>query len=186
MKNIYLQSGFPISDQAILLGIQDFDGLIQFIQQLPYGRTKDRSKPEQVLEELKGTCSTKHALIKKIAMEQGNDTLKLIIGLYKMNHLNTPGIGNVLLEKGLEYIPEAHCYLSWNGKRMDITNPNASIESIKNAIMEEQEIVPEQIGDFKVNYHKTFLQSWKKEQAVPYSFDEIWEIREQCILNLSK
>ena len=74
--------------------------------------------------------------------------------MYRMHNLNTPKIGNMLLENGLEYIPEAHCYLKLNNQRIDITNNSSNIENLICDIIEEIEIEPEQVNTFKVDYHK--------------------------------
>ena len=103
-----------------------------------------------------------------------------------MNHSNTPKIGNTLLDRGLEYIPEAHCYLKLNNKRIDITNCNATIDTLKNDIIEETEIEPEQVSTFKVDYHKKFLEKWKQQENIKLSFDALWEVREKCIMKLEE
>jgi hypothetical protein len=50
-----------------------------------------------VLNERRGPCSTKHALLKALADEQGLP-IRLMLGIYEMNARNTPGIGRVLEE----------------------------------------------------------------------------------------
>jgi hypothetical protein len=76
--------------------------------------------PLIVLIENRGTCSTKHALIRRLAMEQDLD-IALVLGMYEMTEQNTPGIGNVLRKYGLAMLPEAHCHLRTSGKRIDLT-----------------------------------------------------------------
>lgn len=176
----------PISQKAIDLGISSFEELLHFVRHLPYGRTSDRSNPIQVLTELKGTCSSKHALIKMIAHEQGFNDVHLYLGIYKMNRQNTPGIGNTLLEHRLTYLPEAHCYLEIDGLRLDLTNAESSFDRVRKDILDEQEIQPEQIGKYKVKYHKRFLKYWIEQTRVPYRPKEVWAIREACIRKLSQ
>ena len=101
-----------------------------------------------------------------------------------MDNLNTPKIGNTILENGLEYIPEAHCYLKLNNQRIDITSNNSDIENLIDDIIEEIEIKPEQVNKFKVDYHKQYLHNWINENEIEMGFDKIWEIREQCIKKL--
>ena len=103
-----------------------------------------------------------------------------------MNEVNTPNIGNVLSENSIDYIPEAHCYLKINNTRTDITTLHANFTVLKNYILKEIEITPEQVADFKVNYHQKFLKNWIIENKLTYTFDELWGIREQCITNLGK
>ncbi len=151
-----LSSHFPLSKLAIQEGIEDLASLIQFTQQLPYGRNKNRADLNLVLAEKKGTCSSKHAFIKKIAEENSWTDIELLIGIYKMNHLNTPKIGSTLTDNGFDFIPEAHCYLKIGNQRIDITNVNSSFENVKNDILEEHQINSTQVNTFKVEIHQNF------------------------------
>jgi hypothetical protein len=165
-------------------GIQNWSELIDYTQKLPYGRNQNREDFSLVIKESKGTCSSKHSFLKKIADLNNFDNVKLILGMYRMNHLNTPKIGDTLLKSGLEYIPEAHCYLKLNNQRIDITNPFSDIDNLVCNIIEEIEIEPEQVNTFKVDYHKKFIHNWIKENEIKMNFEEIWQIRERCIKKL--
>ncbi|OOV27926.1 hypothetical protein BXU11_10455 [Flavobacterium sp. LM5] len=166
--------------------MENWSELIEFIQKLPYGRNQNREDFSLVIKEKKGTCSSKHSFLKKVAELNNFDNVKLILGMYRMNNLNTPKIGETLLESGLEYIPEAHCYLKLNNQRIDITNCNSDIENLICDIIEEIEIEPEQVNTFKVDYHKKYMQNWVIENEVRMDFEKIWEIREQCIKKLEQ
>lgn len=181
-----IKSEASLSTKIRQLGIHQWSDLVSFVQQIPYGRTSNRNDLGLVIDENRGTCSSKHALIKKLATENGQHELKLVIGLYKMNESNTPGIGGHIKEHGLEYIPEAHCYLKWEEERIDITSENANFEKIENDLLLEQEIEPEQIGAYKVEFHQNYLRQWIEEGNPPYTFEKIWEIREKCIWQLSQ
>jgi hypothetical protein len=101
-----------------------------------------------------------------------------------MNSLNTSKIGTLLLTNGLDYLPEAHCYLLINNRRIDITNRNSDFENIKNEILQEIEIEPEQVSTFKMDYHRNYLKKWIDDNNIALSFDKVWEIREKCIAKL--
>ena len=161
-----------------------FQETINFIKQIPYGRNANRYDFSLVLTENKGTCSSKHAYLKSFADENDIPNVKLIIGIYKMTEGNT-NIGNILSDINIEYIPEAHCYLKIDGKTVDVTSKESNFDKIKSDILEEIEIEPFQVADFKVNYHQNFIKRWLKETDSEFTFDEIWKIREQCIRNLS-
>jgi len=167
------------------ISIKDWSQLIEYIQQLPYGRTANRTDLSLVISEQKGTCSSKHALLKKVADLNDIKGIKLVIGLYKMSEANTPGIGTHLSDNGLSYIPEAHCYLKVNGVQTDYTSTDAAFQKIQNDILEELEIKPSQISQFKVEYHQQYIKSWLKVNEGTKSFEELWKIRERCIQNLS-
>jgi hypothetical protein len=163
----------------------DFESLSQWLRYLPYGRTTSRTDLTQLFTENKGTCSSKHGLFKSVAMENNYPDFKLMIGLYKMNFQNTPGIKSALENTGLEYLPEAHSYIRWRNETLDLTNAESSFENIKSGILEELEIEPSQIGQFKVDYHKQYLRDWISNQEIELDFDTLWNVRELCIFNLS-
>lgn len=165
-------------------GIDNWGELLEFVRNLPYGRNKNRSDFSLVIKEGKGSCSAKHALLKKIADLNKFNEVKLILGMFKMNNLNTLKIGNVITENELSYIPEAHCYLKLNNQRIDVTGLNADTDNLQSEIIEEIEIEPEQVIAFKVDYHKKFLKKWIIENHLALDFDSVWAIREQCIKNL--
>jgi hypothetical protein len=157
---------------------------INFVKQIPYGRNTNREDFSLVISENKGTCSSKHAYLKDFATKNNIPNVQLIIGIYKMNEQNTK-IGTILSENNLEYIPEAHCYLKIDGKTVDVTSKESSFEKIKLDLLQEIEIEPYQVADFKIKYHQEFLKNWLIETNSKFSFDEIWKIREQCISQLS-
>jgi hypothetical protein len=163
-----------------------FETLIEKVKNIPYGRNANRYDFSLVLSENKGTCSSKHAFLKDFADNNGIENVKLFIGIFKMNEANTPKLGNLLSNNNIEYIPEAHCYLKINQVPVDVTTVDSFYDKIKQDIIEEIEITPKQVSDFKVEYHKAFLKKWINETNQNNIFEEIWDIREQCILKLSE
>ena len=186
LKHLIFNSNDQLTNLVKSKGIENWSDLIDYIKKLPYGRNQNREDFSLVLKENKGTCSSKHSFLKKIADLNNFDNVKLILGIYRMNHLNTPKIGSIISDNGLDYIPEAHCYLKLNHRRIDITNSNADIENLINDIIDEIEIEPEQVVTFKINYHKRYLQNWILENEINLDFEKIWEIREQCIKRLEQ
>jgi len=132
--------------------------LLQEIKALPYGRNSDRSDYSLILKEQKGTCSTKHAYVKHIALKNSWDEVKLFIGIYMMKEKNTPGVGTVLKKYDLTEIPEAHTYLKIEEQVIDITGLSLTVESFEKSLQQETEITPEQIGDYKLE----LLNLWHK------------------------
>ena len=184
LKQIDLKSDDPLTNLVKSHSINNWSDLIEYTKNIPYGRNSNREDFSLVLKEQRGTCSSKHAFLKKIAQLNNVEGVKLILGMYKMNHSNTPKIQTVVAENGLEYIPEAHCYLKLNNKRFDITAGNSNIENWVNDLLEEREIEPEQVSTFKVELHRNYLKNWIVENAIKLSFDRIWQIRENCIKKL--
>lgn len=167
-------------------GIKTWEDLTIFIKQIPYGRNANRTDFSLVLKENKGTCSSKHALLKQVANENKIKDVELIIGIFKMSKENTPKIGTVLENNNLAYIPEAHCYLKINDIAMDFTSKDSLYDKIKNDILEEIKIEPFQVSEFKVRFHKEYMKKWLVEMNSNFTFEQIWEIREKCIQNLSE
>lgn len=185
LRTIYLHSDGYVTRLARELGIEDWNKLLQHVRALPYGRNANRSELDLVIREGQGTCSSKHAMLKEVALENQLDDVKLILAMYKMNLENTPGIGSHIEKAGLDYLPEAHCYLKLNGTRVDLTSAESDIGRIERDILEEIEIAPEQVSSYKVDYHKRYIEEWKAQEGLPQSFEELWAIREKCIASLS-
>lgn len=164
----------------------NFRELIEKVKNIPYGRNCNRYDFSLVLSENKGSCSSKHAFIKEFASKNNIENVQLFIGVFKMNEENTPKIGNILTTNNLRYIPEAHCYLKVNDVPIDVTSKESFYDKIKNEILIEIEIEPEQVIEYKVNYHQQFIKKWIIEKKINKSFEEIWKIRENCIKNLSE
>jgi len=181
---VLLKPSGPVTEAFLTAGVLDYQKAARYVSQLAYGRNSNPSEPLIVLRERRGTCSTKHALIRRLALEQELD-VALAVGIYQMTAQNTPGVGEVLRHFGLASLPEAHCYLRADGKRIDITwSQHASSLSAEDLVYEE-EISPGQIGEYKTTLHQRFLRKWMKAaQDNRFSFEELWGIREECIAAL--
>jgi hypothetical protein len=180
------QGSGEITNAFLRLGIGDLRQAARHVQMLPYGRNLHPNNPLAVLEEQLGTCSTKHALICRLANEQPVETT-LTVGIYEMSERNTPGVGAVLQRYGLPSLPEAHCYIRLGSRRIDLTGIPAGpdTEPITHFLF-ETEIEPEQILDHKAAIHKHFLESWcHHDRLQQHTPQELWSIREECIAALS-
>ena len=176
----------PISKKFLDLNILTFAEAAKFIRQLTYGRNKNKADLTTLFADNCGTCSTKHAVLKQLADENNITDLKLITGLFRMSAGYTPKIATTLKKYNLDYIPEAHNYLKYHDKILDFTSNTSAPNDFENELIEETEIRPDQISEFKINYHKEYLISWlEKQKRQDLTFDELWDIREQCIADLS-
>ncbi|SDL47450.1 hypothetical protein [Chryseobacterium taihuense] len=179
-----LISDDELTNLLVQKNIKNWSETIDFVKCLPYGRNSNRQDLSLMLKENRGTCSSKHAFLRKIATLNHIENVKLIVGMYKMNHLNTPKIGKVLQDHHLDFIPESHCYLMINNERLDVTTRNSDFNNLKKYIIQEIEIEPEQVDIFKVEYHQNFIKHWLINNKIDRNLDEIWNIREKCIKNL--
>lgn len=181
-----IKSNGVLSKEFLARDIGTFHKAIEWIRQLQYGRNVDKDDLKTVFADHKGTCSTKHALLKQLAEENHIAGIKLIMGVFKMNAHNTPKVAQTLAAYYLSYIPEAHIYLKYDECIYDFTHSTASPENFINDIFSEKEIQPNEISHRKVALHKNFLATWLvRHKEINYSTDEIWSIREQCIQDLS-
>ena len=174
----------PDSESLLRVGCHTYQAAARYLHELPYGRNSDRSNYRLVMPESRGTCSTKHALLAAVAAEQGL-RVSLTIGIYDMSEANTPGVGEVLAVHGLHSIPEAHCYLTYRGKRVDVTRTGVSPAVPITRFAHEWSIEPSQIGAYKLRLHRAYLARWLTEQReLRRTLDELWQIREACIASL--
>jgi len=85
-----LSSKDKLTELAKSNGINTWNELTEFIKNLPYGRNKNRTEFGLVLSEKRGTCSSKHAVLKSIADLNNIPNIDLVVGIYRMTQMNTP------------------------------------------------------------------------------------------------
>lgn len=175
-----------LSQSLIAKGISNLSELSEWLKELPYHRISDNTNLGLTITENCGTCSSKHAFFKFICESNGYQEFDLCIGIYKMSEKNTPGIGSALTISELDYIPEAHCYMSMGNDVLDLTKPNSIYDAVKEDILIEQVVELDQLQTFKPEFHKAYIAKWKTENDIHLSLDDLWKIREACIFNLSK
>ena len=162
-----------------------FEEACNYVKNLPYKRNSDKENSNVIIEENGGTCSTKHAYLKRISEEFSMENVQLMLGIFMMNAKNTPKIKSVLEKYNLLEMPEAHNYLRIDGRIIDCTKKGFSEENFIDTLAEEIEINPNQVTDFKVQYHQDFLKKYLLQHSeIQYSLEEFWKIREECILAL--
>jgi hypothetical protein len=175
-----INPGNTISDLFLELGISDLKSAFKYIKSLEYRRPSQKNDLSLVIRESRGTCSGKHALAKKLTEENGIKGFSLHLGIFYLDEKLNPKIGEILFGHGLRKIPEAHAYLKWKGKIVDLTFPGDILRQHK--FEDEIKINCDQIG-LKEDYHKSRLQKWiiKNGMFRDIKFTEAWEIRERCI-----
>lgn len=70
-------------------GIEGLRTAARYVNCLPYARNSHPDDPLIVLTEHRGIYSTKHALIRRLAMEQDRD-IALVLGMYEMTEQILP------------------------------------------------------------------------------------------------
>lgn len=153
------------------------------VRGLAYGRPTQPGEPTAVLTEARGTCSGKHRLLAAVAHECGQRQVELLVGIYAMDESNTPGVGEVLADAGVDAIPEAHCYLRIHGERLDFTGIPAGRTLPFDALVAEQVVSPATLGETKPRLHKQAILDWAEHRGM--AFADAWALREQCIAALT-
>jgi len=69
LPNFALSAEAPLSKACQQQAIVDFHQAVDWINQLSYGRNSRKDQLECLLDEQRGTCSTKHAFIAQLAIE---------------------------------------------------------------------------------------------------------------------
>lgn len=185
MINFQLASSEMYSTAFRELGIFDFQSACDYIMQLPYGRNTHRDDFLLVLQEGKGTCSSKHALLAFLADENGQDDIELMLGLFQMSAETHPELEHYFAELPFPYLPEAHCYLRYKGQLYDYTSSKQDIRIIEPFIVREQRMEPQQVVEWKPKIHQEYLKGWlKRNPNITFTVDEIWSFREQMIAAL--
>jgi len=185
--NFKIKANANISGLFLKNDISDFTMAMNFIRKLAYGRNKNKADLSSLFTDNCGTCSTKHAILKALANENAQPEVKLMLGIFRMNKTNMPAVATVLDKHELNYIPEAHNYLNIKNAIVDCTTIHSSGATFINDLVTEIEIAPNQITDFKVNFHKAYLQEWLlHESNLTIPLEELWKIREECIAALSR
>ena len=186
LPDFKIQSDGEISMEFLKRNINSFNEATKFINNLNYGRNDNKNDLRTIFEDNCGTCSTKYSVLKQLADENNHCEIKLILGIFKMNGNNTSEAKETLEKNKLEYIPEAYNYLKYKNRIFDFTRIGSKPSDFENDLLEEIEILPNQITSFKVEYHKQYLLKWLiQNNNIQLNLDEIWQIRERCIRNLS-
>ncbi len=178
---IQLNSNDPLTIDIVESGVVSWEDLIRCVRTFHYGRNANRADFNLVWYERKGSCSSKHAFLKMVADLNAIPSVELVLCMYKMNESNTSKVGAVLKEFHLDYLPEAHCYIRFEGDNIDVTTMTSSHDKFEAEILEEQIITPEQVVDFKVNYHRDFIKKWCAVHHPSIPIETLWSIRERCI-----
>jgi hypothetical protein len=173
----------PLSSAVRALGLESFAEVAEIIRRLPYGRLADDQDPTAILHEHRGTCSSKHRFLAALAHECGHPEVSLMIGFYEMSERNTPGVGSVLARAGVDAIPEAHCYLMYEGRRYDFTGLSPGQVSPFDSLIGERPVAPDDLPSVKLKCHQEAIDRWAAK--IGLNFERAWQLREQCIASLA-
>lgn len=123
LPNKEINGSGSISKKFIELGVDDFHHACRWVKDLPYGYNSNHDDPLIIFMERRGICTTKHGAIAMLAQEIGLNVHKML-GFYKLNEQIVSGTGKILDKYGLNYIPQIHCFLSFQMNFVDLTEDN--------------------------------------------------------------
>ncbi|SFJ34264.1 hypothetical protein [Myroides guanonis] len=181
--NFEIENNGEVSKEFLNLGISNFKEACNYISQIQYKRNSNKNDVLCIFKDKVGTCSTKHSILRKLALENNHQEIKLILGIFKMDKDYAPKIKSTLSQNQLNYIPEAHNYLKIENQCFDFTKPDSKYSDFENKLLEEHEIEFDQINEHKIEIHKNYLRNWIINYP-RFDLDTIWKIREKCISDL--
>ncbi len=169
-----------ISKLCLERDLRYLEDVIHYLRKIPYGRTSDKRDLAMVLVERRGTCSAKHALLAQLAAENEAGEIKLALCTYNLDEHTHPEIAPVLGRYGLSSIPEARCFIKYQGGIYNLCGQRSPVHP---EIVSEIEIAPMQTATFKKRYHLNYIENWLQIEKMnrKWSTDDIWNIREECI-----
>lgn len=172
-----LPSDAPMSRQFRGKGFCTLADAARAILVLPYARARSANS---ILDEARGTCSTKNAAFVLLAREAGFRA-DLVVDFFMMSEANTPGVGCVLEEEGLSCVLEAHCSARLGNVTVDLTG----LEGTSTMVVQRVLLEPGRLEE-KALLHREQLKEWGKGYAPYHTSDELWMTRERCIEALSQ
>lgn len=105
--------------------LKTFRQACQWIKDLPYGSNSSIEDSLILFEENRGTCTTKHGIIARLAQELGLAVYKNL-GFYRLSDEIVTGVNRLLQPHDLTFIPQIHCFLEYGEFRIDLTEGNCN------------------------------------------------------------
>lgn len=126
------------SNKFLGLGVGTYADACRFVHELPYGYNSTKDDRMILFKENRGTCTTKHAVIATLGEELALPVSKTVC-VYAMTEGIVTGTAAILESKNLPYIPMIHCFLEYEGFKIDLTegNHNGKNRSIEECLYTE-------------------------------------------------
>lgn len=137
LPDVDIQPNGIVSEQFLKRQITSFRSACYWVKTLPYGSNSDQGNSLLLFQEGRGTCTTKHGAIARLAQEQNLSVCKNL-GFYRLNNEIVTGVNALLTPHGLSFIPQTHCFLAYESARVDLTEGNCNG---KNQTIEDYDFV---------------------------------------------
>jgi hypothetical protein len=175
--NFRLSASSPAARGFLRRGLTDFHRALRYVDGLrsTFGpwRADDYRR---VLPSGGGSDAARHALLAALAREH-NAPVSLVLGIYEIDEFNTPGAGPVLRSAGVDSALDADCFLSYEGRTLDLARERAPAQSIR--FIHTETILPDHVGEYRLAVYHRHL--WEWAQARGLGIGRAWEIRQQCM-----
>jgi hypothetical protein len=104
--------------------------------------------------------------------------------MYEMSEEYTPGVGALLEAASLSSIPEAHCYLTVDGERIELTGLVAGKSSPFDCLLSEHWVSPQALLKATASLHMDAMAIWAGPRSI--STGHARAIREDCIAAVAR
>lgn len=128
---------------------------------MPYGTNSNNEDSLILFEEGRGTCTTKHGAIARLAQEH-NLPIHKHLGFYRLNDEIVTGVNSLLAPYGLDFIPQIHCFLVYENCRVDLTEGNCNG---KNKTIEDYDFVVQVTPDLTHKQHQAYYREYLRQYA---------------------
>jgi hypothetical protein len=150
--NVTLKACGLMSERYLQQGLKTFHEACQWTQDLPYGANANNEDSLILFAEGRGTCTTKHGAIARLAAEH-NLPIHKNLGFYRLNDEIVTGVNSLLAPYGLDFIPQIHCFLVYENCRVDLTEGNCNG---KNKTIEDYDFVISVAPDLTHEQHQAY------------------------------
>lgn len=137
LPSVDIQPNGIVSQAFLTRQITSFTEACRWVKALPYGSNSSTEDSLILFSEGRGTCTTKHGVIARLAQEQNLPVCKNL-GFYRLNDEIVTGVNALLNVYGLSFIPQIHCFLVYETNRVDLTEGNCNG---KNKTIEDYDFV---------------------------------------------
>lgn len=162
--------------------ITSFQAACRYVKAMPYGSNSNNEDSLILFEENRGTCTTKHGAIARLATELELKVYKNL-GFYRLNDEIVTGVNAIIQPYGLSFIPQIHCFLRYREFCVDLTEGNCNG---KNKTIDNYDFVVEVKPDLthaeQEKYYMSYLDRYftiQPELAEVGAFN-IRNLLEQC------
>jgi hypothetical protein len=159
LPDINIQAKGVISEKFLERGIKTFCTACHWVKDLPYGSNSNNENSLILFEENRGTCTTKHGAIARLASELELEIYKNL-GFYRLNDEIVMGVNAIIQTHGLSFIPQIHCFLESGSFRVDLTEGNCNG---KNKTIEDYDFVVRVNPDLTHEEQKSYYISYVKQ-----------------------